>query len=359
MPKSLFGKMGLVLVLQSIISAGGMIYFLGIMIADPLIQRTVIDVALACLSVSFVVGLLFFLPISRRVKRLAQLASEYQASNFSAPVQFASADPKGDEIDRLEHAVGAMAGRMAEQVTKLQANDVHRRELIANVSHDLRTPLASMRGYLETVLLKQGTISQEEQRNYIEVAAKQSERLAKLVANLFELTKLEVSEVALTSEPFSVAELAQDVMQKFELPAAQKDVTVSAEIIGTVPMVVGDISLIERVLENLIDNALRHCAAGAAVRVLVQRKADQVEVKVADTGAGISAEDLPKVFDRFYQASRNQSGNSGAGLGLAISKRILDLHHADIQVESALGSGTVFRFFLPVADIVRSANPSR
>ena len=351
MPKSLFGKMGLVLIVQSVISAGAMIYFLGIMIDDAAILRTVIKVVLACLSVSLIIGLLFFRPLSRRVQRLAQTASDYQASDFSAPVQFTAANPEGDEIDRLEYAVRAMAGRMAEQVTKLQTNDVQRRELIANVSHDLRTPLASMRGYLETVLLKQGTISLEEQRNYIEVAAKQSERLAKLIANLFELTKLEVSEVVLNSEPFSVAELAQDVVQKFELPASRKNVTVSADISGAVPMVVGDISLIERVLENLIDNALRHCASGAAIRVRVQRDADQVEVKVADTGSGIATEDLPKVFDRFYQSGRNQGGNGGAGLGLAISKRILDLHQADIEVESVLGSGTTFQFSLPVAGV--------
>jgi signal transduction histidine kinase len=349
MPKSLFGKMGLVLVVQSLISAGAMIYFLGIMINDAATQRTVVKVVLACLSFSLAIGLLFFRPISRRVKRLAELATDYQASNFSGPVQFASVNPNGDEIDRLEHAVSAMASRMAEQVKKLQSNDVQRRELIANVSHDLRTPLASMRGYLETVLLKQGTISLDEQRSYIEVAAKQSERLAKLVANLFELTKLEVSEVALNSEPFSVAELAQDVIQKFELPSAQKDVTVSAEITGTVPMVIGDISLIERVLENLIDNALRHCAGGAAIRVRVERKGDYVEIKVADTGSGIATEDLPKVFDRFYQSGRNQGGNAGAGLGLAISKRILDLHQTNIQVQSVLGSGTTFSFSLPVA----------
>lgn len=349
MPKTLFGKMGLVLVVQSVLSAGAMIYCFGIMIEDPAILRTMINVVLACLSASLVVGLLFFRPLSRRVKRLAQIVSDYRASNFSAPVRFMSANPNGDEIDRLEHAISAMAGRMAEQVKKLQANDVQRRELIANVSHDLRTPLASMRGYLETVLLKQGTISVEEQRNYIEVAAKQSERLAKLVANLFELTKLEVSEDALNSEPFSVAELAQDVVQKFELPAAQKDVTVSAEITGAIPMVIGDISLIERVLENLIDNALRHCTSRAAIRVRVQRVHDQVEVKVTDTGTGIAAEDLPKVFDRFYQSERNQGGNSGAGLGLAITKRILDIHGAHIKVESVLGSGTTFRFSLPIA----------
>jgi signal transduction histidine kinase len=313
MPNSLFGKMGLVLVVQSLISAGAMIYFLNIMIEDPTTLRMVIKVLWAGLSVSLVVGLLFFLPLSRRIKNLAEVVSDYQASNFSTPVRFMSANAKGDEIDRLEYAVSAMAGRLAEQVKKLQTSDVQRRELIANVSHDLRTPLASMRGYLETVLLKQGTISPEEQRSYIEVAAKQCERLAKLIANLFELTKLEVSEVALNSEPFSVAELAQDVVQKFELPARQKNVTVSAEIGAPIPMVSGDISLIERVLENLIDNALRHCASGAAIRVRVERKDNQVEVKVADTGSGIAAEDLPQVFDRFYQSGRNRAATAALG----------------------------------------------
>ena len=118
-------------------------------------------------------------------------------------------------------------------------------------------------------------------------------------------------------------------------------------------MVIGDISLIERVLENLIDNALRHCPSSAAIRVRVQRMDEQVGVKVTDTGWGIAAEDLPKIFDRFYQSGRNQGGNGGAGLGLAISKRILDLHGAHIKVESTLGSGTTFRFSLPIAGAAR------
>lgn len=348
MPKTLYGKLTLLLVLQLVATAALMIYFLGIMIEDPHVQRRVTMIVVGCFIFSLVVGLMLFRPLIRRIQELSNVVTDYESSNFVALMRIPSTDPKGDEVDRLGYAVGRMAHRMAEQLQKLQDSDEQRRELIANVSHDLRTPLASIRGYLETALLKEGSIGREELRNYLEVAAKQSERLGKLVANLFELTKLEVLEVTLNREGYSIAELIQDVTQKFELMGSQKGVSVKADVGVALPMVCGDIGLMERVLENLIENALRHCSSGAVVRVGAQRVASGIEVRVTDTGSGIAPADINRVFDRFYQSNRNQGGSSGAGLGLAITKRILELHGVAIKLQSTLGSGTTFYFVLPV-----------
>jgi signal transduction histidine kinase len=348
--KSLYSKLALALLLLFCVTAVALIYTTGIMIDSRHIVSTVTELLVGALMFMLVAGLLVFGMLTRRLRDLANEVDAFRDSNFTGQVRIKSADPHGDEIDRLGYAFEQMERRMVEQVERLQQIDVMRRDLLANVSHDLRTPLASMRGYLETLLLKEGSLSREEQRNYLEVAAKQSDRLGKLVANLFELTKLDAHEVALNPEPFAIAELLQDVAQKFGLAANERNVRIETSFTASALQVNADIGLIERVLENLIENALRHCPSGAVIRLGLEGSEGRVAVEVTDTGAGIGAEDLPHVFERHYRAERSASGGGGgAGLGLAITKRILDLHGAEIKVQSMLGRGTTFRFELPAA----------
>ncbi|MDB6061623.1 MAG: two-component system sensor histidine kinase [Verrucomicrobiaceae bacterium] len=262
---------------------------------------------------------------------------------------FASLKKPGDEIDKLGHAYNAMATQINNQLRELQKTDIDRRELIASVSHDLRTPLAALRGYLETLLLKDSALSNAERRNYLEIAFKQSQRMSVLINELFELTKLEAGDTHLNSEPFQLAELAHDVVQKFELTASQREIELIARISRATPFVNGDIALIERVLENLLDNALRHTAAGGQVEVTVHPQRQSIQVQVRDTGSGIPEKDLPYVFDRFYRVDKSRNEYSGgAGLGLAIAKRVIELHGGAIEVASEAGSGTCFTFTLPV-----------
>ena len=164
------------------------------------------------------------------------------------------------------------------------------------------------------------------------MAARQSTRLGKLVSDLFELAKLDSSERRPRCEPFSIGELIQDLSQKFHLRAENERVTLEADFGPHLPFVSADIPLIERVLENLIDNALRHTDAGGRVRVTVRPNGDTVTVEVSDTGAGIPADALPNIFDRHYQLESSHRDRSGrAGLGLAIAKRILELHGSAIE----------------------------
>ncbi|HEY1252218.1 MAG TPA: ATP-binding protein [Thermoanaerobaculia bacterium] len=311
---------------------------------------------IAVVILTSIAGLVLFRALTGRLRSLTARvqrftsdgAPESEPPPASAPAP--SSSPGSDEIDRLDGAFRLMADRIGAQMRELKETDALRRELVANVSHDLRTPLAALRGYLETLLLKEDTLSPEQRRAYLETAVRHSESLGKLVSELFELATLNSRAAAPGLEPFSLPELVSDVTQKFRLAADQKRVALTATPPTALPFALGNIAMIERVLENLIDNALRYTPAGGEVTVTVARSDGALSVTVSDTGAGIAAEDLPRIFDRFYRASsRELDPEGGAGLGLAIAQRILELHDGRIEVESEPGAGSRFRFWLSSA----------
>jgi signal transduction histidine kinase len=240
-----------------------------------------------------------------------------------------------------------MAELIHQQVHQLKETDQLRRELVANVSHDLRTPVTSLQGYLETLVLKEGVLSPQERRRYLDIAVAQSQRLGELIGELFELTKLNSQEMRPRLETFSLGELVQDVVQKFRVIVEAKQVTLQAKLGEDLPVVSADIGLIERVLENLIENALRYTPQGGRITVVLSRMGEKIMTRVTDTGCGIPPSDLPHIFDRYYQVGKNhQSGESGSGLGLAITKRILELHESAVEVQSVVNQGTTFSFHL-------------
>ncbi|GAA4344380.1 AAA family ATPase [Variovorax defluvii] len=235
----------------------------------------------------------------------------------------------------------------------LEAENVYlRSELIANVSHDLRTPLAALRGYLEMLAGRGEELPAATRCSYAGIALRQSEHLATLVDELFELAKLDFKGVQLARETFRLPDLAGDVLQKFQLAADRQQVALRIEAAPGLPMVDADLGLVERVLDNLIGNALRHTPAGGTVSVLLRPQAGRALVCVADTGEGIADEALPFIFDRFYRAGRD-GARGGAGLGLAIAKRIVELHEGELQVQSSPGEGCRFSFDLPAATRLR------
>ena len=310
------------------------------------VLRLATGVALGALAVALAVGLVLFRRLTRRLARL-----DRKIRGFHPTPDDTFSEPPGDEIDRLEAAFGRMAERIEAQIRELSALDELRRELVANVSHDLRTPIAALQGYLETLQLKEGTLPDDERRRYVEIAARHAEHLGKLVAQLFELARLDVEEARLEVEPVSLAELAQDVVQKFHLAAERHGVTLESvpeRPAAAQPFVAADIRLLERALDNLLDNALAHTPPGGRVTLEVAEAAGGLRLRLADTGTGIPPEELPRVFDRFPRAGdRGRQARPGAGLGLAIAKRILELHGSDLTVESTVGRGTAFSFVLP------------
>jgi signal transduction histidine kinase len=305
---------------------------------------------IASLLFVLITGLLLFAYLTRRLSRLATVMDSSDLAQATARLQsILKADRKsGDEIDRLAFTFKQLVDRIQMQVEDLKQSDTLRRELIANVSHDLRTPLATLQGYIETLFLKNKRLTEKEQLHHLKIAIQHCERLNKLVGELFELARLDSHETEVRYEPFNLNELAHDVMQKFDLSAEERQVTIQIDHNQSLSFVNADIAMIERVMENLIDNAVRHTPEGGSVRLTFDEKNGDIAVCVSDTGCGIAGKDLPHIFNRFYQRDRTQEGKIGhSGLGLAITKRILELHGRTIIVESETGAGTTFTFFLP------------
>lgn len=325
------------------------------MLEGSYILRVSAWAVVATLLFALVTGLFTLRLLTRRLRTLAVAMETFKHSDFSeqsALAYQAHLQPlrirRRDEIDELGTIFSHMADRIHQQVRQLKQTDQLRRELVADVSHDLRTPLTSLQGYLETLLLKEGTLSLQEQRTYLGIAAAHCERLGKLIAELFELTKLNSQEMKPHLEPFALSELVQDVLQKLKFVAEKKEVKLQTTMRADLPFVSGDIGLIERVLENLVENAIRHTPQRGTVTITLNLGNERIMAQIKDTGYGIPPEDLPHIFDRYYRiGNHRQERSTGAGLGLAIAKRILELHGSSIEVQSILNGGTTFTFHLP------------
>lgn len=293
-------------------------------------------------------GLLLFHLLTRRLQRLSAVMDGFDLSGFSVHRPYAVNDDRGhDEVDRLGITFDRMAERITSQLRRLKEQDALRRQLVAHVSHDLRTPLASLRGYLETLQMKEGELSPKERSEYLGVALRQSERLTQLVEQLFELARLEAKETRPRREPFAIAELLQDVVQKFRLKADQAGVRLEMHGPPAMLFVSADIALTERVLDNLIGNAIDHTPAGGEVSLALGAGVGQVRVTVSDTGPGIRTEDLPRIFEPFYRSNTSSGAGVHAGLGLAIARRIAELQDGQLTVENPPRGGSVFTFTLP------------
>jgi signal transduction histidine kinase len=323
------------------------------LLAEDVWQGHVFKIAMwtgaGALILTLLLGL--FALITRRLNALARTIAAFENASFSGTVALDPAvNNSPDEIGQLARTFTKMAERIAAQVAQIKSQDELRREMVANVSHDLRTPLTSMRGYLETLLRKSEHLTSEERQRYLRVAVRQSQSVALLAQELFELAKLECEEVRPNWERFSLWELAQDVVRKFELAAQGKGVRTVLDIADDIPPVYADIGMIERVLTNLIDNALRHTPEGGEIRMELRRglKA-RVEVRVIDTGSGIAEEYLPELFERHAPFRENRRKTHGAGLGLLIVRRILQLHGSPIEAMNGPERGAVFAFSLSAA----------
>lgn len=316
------------------------------MLGNSQILDSALQVLLVALTAALLGGLMVFALQTRRLRLLASVIRSYASKSREGDmsVRFPGKGKINDEIDELGQQFNLMADKINSQIHELKRTDGMRREMVANVSHDLRTPLTTMRGYLETLLLKNEELSAEEQKHYLEIALRHSQHLGKLVEELFELARLDSCESVVYSEPFSMCELVQDVTQTFLLPAQQKSIELDVSLNPDAPLIYGDIAMMQRVLENLLENGLRHTPEGGRIRVSVDVDSGNVVVQVADTGCGIPAEDVPRIFERFYQQDMNRTGRVHAGLGLAIVQRILELHGSVIRVRSEIDRGTTFSF---------------
>ncbi|MEM9837343.1 MAG: HAMP domain-containing sensor histidine kinase [Bacteroidota bacterium] len=290
------------------------------------------------------VGLLAIWYLTRNLRRITETVQRFSQGDMSARIPDCD---KGDFVV-LADTYNSMADQITANIEEMKSLENLRQELIANVSHDLRTPLAIMQGFVETLLMKNEQLSAAEREQHLQTVLQGSERLSSLISQLFEYSKLEAHQVVPQKEAFHLGELAQDIAHKFSVLAEEKGIEISVALPQNLPLIFADIGLVERVLQNLLDNALKFTPQGGQVSLLMSASDTGVEVRVADTGPGIPEAEQAHIFDRYKKASRSVDGrNLGAGLGLAIVKKILELHDQTIRVQSKVKEGTAFIFDLP------------
>ena len=300
----------------------------------------------AILVFAFLSGLVIMAWVSRRIRILSADMLTFREGDYDHRAR----EGNGDEIAVLGGDFNRMAERLNDVIARLKQSEAYRKHLVANISHDLRTPMASLRGHVETLTLHGDGLSSEARAKALRTIAANTDNLEALIERLFELTYLESGRVEYRCEVFSIVELAHEVTARCETRAAETGVTLHCDIEGDPPLVDADPLRIGQVLQNLVENAVKFNREGGEVHLRVSGDGDRVDLEVRDTGIGIASEDLPHVFERFYTAEKSRTAKS-SGLGLAIAHHIVSGHGGELTVESREGDGTAFRFSLPSAEL--------
>lgn len=299
------------------------------------------------LVLTLLVGLLAIFFITKNLNRVVSGFRRFEGGDLGSRIEMKG----GGELQQVASTFNEMAATIEKNIEELKGVDKLRKELIGNVSHDLRTPISSIQGYAETLLMKGSDLSAEEQSKYLNIIVSGTQRLKLLVNDLFELSKLEAQQVKLDLEPLSLGELVHDVVNKQKLQATEKGIAIHTILAKDLPIVEVDVQKIDRVLQNLVDNAIKFCQKGDTIKIeLDASDPGSVEVRIIDSGAGISEKDLPHIFDRYFKSGVSAK-HGGTGLGLAIVKRIVELHGSTIKVQSRVNEGTSFTFELPVSKV--------
>ena len=254
---------------------------------------------------------------------------------------------QNNEVDMLGSTFNSMVKQINQQFGQLTENDRVRRELLAHLSHDLRTPLATMQGYIETIVIKGETLTAVDRANYLETAQRNGMQLKRLIDQIFELAHLEDGQVTVNLETFAIGELLHDIIAKFSLKAKEKNISLSLQPQQCRFIVYSDIAKLERIITNLLENAIRHTGIDGEVAIVVSQLTDKIKISVTDNGSGISKEDIAYVFDARYRASNAIEDNTThAGLGLAISQKLSKILNSELFVDSKLGQGSSFSLSL-------------
>ena len=289
------------------------------------------------ISAAFALLLARFLArgMTQPLRDMAAAVRRMETGDYSVRVESRSRD----EVGQLAEAFNTMSAEL-EGVERL------RRDLVANVSHELKTPITAIRAHLENLL--DGVERPDPET--LQVMLTQSERLGRLVDQLLDLSRLESGDVPLDREPVQLAPLVSQVLSEIDVARSDRGVVVEADVPSDLPAAMADRERIHQVLFNLVDNAVRFTPAGGEVTVSASRHNGSVELRVADTGVGIPPEHLPRLFERFYRVDPARSReDGGTGIGLAIARSVVEAHGGTITAESEIGRGSVFTFDLPVA----------
>lgn len=299
---------------------------------------------LITMVVALLIGLVLFGLLTRHLRKIVQTVEQFKDGNLQARVPKAKSD---SELAVLGETFNHMAETILGNIEELKKVDSLRRELIANVSHDLRNPLAIINGYVETLQIKGENISKEDREKYLKIIGASTDKLSQLVTDLFDLSKLESGQMTLKMEKLKIQELLFDSSLKYELLAQAKDIRIKTQICQNLPLVKADLYLMDRVIQNLLDNAVKYTPENGEILIDACETEGGVSIKMRNSGSGIPQKDLDSIFDRYYMIDKEREGIEGSGLGLAIVKRILEVHGSEIEINSDSVSFTEFAFDLP------------
>lgn len=298
------------------------------------IIRVVYVPFLIMLIISFVLLGIISGKIMRPIRKINAVAEEYSTGNFETKLDIKSHDEIGQLAATLEY--------MASELSKL---DDYRRSFISNISHDFRSPLTSIKGYIEAI--QDGTIPPEKQSKYLDIVVAETNRLTKLTSSLLELNDFDSYGIWLMRKEFDVIDLVKSAMNTFEGRCLEKNISLILNNHTKSSVVYADKTKIQQVIYNLLDNAIKFTSAGKSIYITLTEKNEKLFVSVKDEGCGIPADSLKKIWVRFYKADTSRGKDKqGTGLGLAITREIVKAHGENINVVSTEGVGSEFTFSL-------------
>ena len=288
------------------------------------------------LSSAFLV--LYFFQVHRPIKEITRATNEYsKGKNLSYHVK----PMLNDEIGRLGMSLDYMASQLNE-------SDKFQQKFLSNISHDFRSPLTSIKGYLEAI--QDGTIPPEMLDKYIGIMLFETERLTKLTSNILTLNELDPKSVRLDISTFDLNSIIRHTVETFEGTCKKKGIKFNITYANSVQNVKADKGRIQQVIYNLIDNAIKFSKENSYIYITVREKGEKAQISIKDTGCGIAKEDIDKIWDRFYKSDSSRGRDKkGSGLGLSITKEVIQAHGENIDVVSTVGVGTEFIFTLELA----------
>lgn len=302
---------------------------------------TMATVAVSVLGVGMtLIALVVFGPARRRLQAVQSAAQRLGAGDTAARAPETGAD----EVTAVARAFNRMADELARRAQALEAADTARRQLLADVSHELMTPLTAMRGYVETLTMKELALAPDVRDRYLRIIDDETHRLERIVGDLLDLAKLEGGGSELRREPVDVAELFGRARERHERACAERGITIATSIGPAAEVVEGDPDRLEQAVQNLVANAARHTPDGGRITLTSARDDGEVVIAVRDNGSGVPAEHLPLIFDRFYKADASRRAAGGSGLGLSIVRAIVERHGGTVTVRNDHGAVFEMRF---------------
>jgi two-component system sensor histidine kinase MtrB len=297
-------------------------------------------------------SLLIFRPTHNRLRSLEAAARALGEGRSDVRASEAG----GDEVSALSREFNRMADDLQQRAAALSASDAARRQLLADVSHELMTPLTAIRGYTETLSMPGLQLDDETRRRYLEVVNQETYKLESIIGDLLDVARLEGGGETFDMRAVSVEELFRRILERHGPSIRQKQIKVTVDVAPEASEVVGDANRLEQAIQNLASNAIRHLPDGGALILRAESEGDRVRIAVQDSGPGIPPEHLPHIFSRFYKADASRAGTtvpSGSGLGLSIVQAIVDKHGGEVRASNAPEGGAIFEVVLPRGGEIR------